>query len=90
MASGEEVFHIHSISSLFRGKLQNHIECSQGGRDEEWWEGFHQPAIAAKFQAGDAENESVGEKGEGLEGEKEIVGKRKTKTRLCITMQNSD
>ena len=90
MASGEEVFHIHSISSLFQGKLKNYIECSQGGRDEEWWGGFHQPATAAKFQAGDAENESVGEKGEGLEGEKEMGGKRKTKTRHRITMRNSD
>ena len=40
----------------------------QGGGDEEWWGRLHEPSTAAKFETGDAEDESVGEKGEGLEG----------------------
>ena len=40
----------------------------QGGGDEDWWGGLHEPSTAAKFETGDAEDESVGEKGEGLEG----------------------
>ena len=42
----------------------------QGGGDEEWWGRLHESSTAAKFETRDAEDESVGEEGEGLEGGK--------------------
>ena len=57
------------LSNYFRNVPNSESSFQmQGGGDEEWWGRLHEPSTAAKFETGDAEDESVGEKGEGLEG----------------------